>query len=240
MSRDPTRLLDDPSTLGELRSDLALAKSAKPPAFDMDHEVARLSAAIGTIGPGPQGPSISQAGTAAAGAAKIAVATKAVLAVAVVGAGVTTYMMMPAREVPPASPQMPTMAPAIAPSPAPTPEPISTAVEAPVAPSATASSVRRAAAPQVVDDTRQEIADLAEAKRALGSDPARALAIVEAARQKYPHGVLGEEREAVGIFALSALGRTAEARTRAASFLSRHPNGPFSEKVRRISDATPR
>ncbi len=86
---------------------------------------------------------------------------------------------------------------------------------------------------------RLEIEALAEARRALAADPARALALAEQGQQQFRDGMFGQEREAIGIFALHKLGQEARARQRAEAFLARYPDGPFSEQVRRLLKIRP-
>ncbi len=89
------------------------------------------------------------------------------------------------------------------------------------------------AAPTTKQDiVRAEIALLAETRRALAADPARALALAEQGQRQFPNGLFQEERQAIAIFALVRLNRQDQARTRASRFLARHPTGPFSERVR--------
>jgi len=61
-------------------------------------------------------------------------------------------------------------------------------------------------------------------KSAAGGDAVSALATAERHRAEFPNGRLAEEREALAIRALSVLGRSAEARERAATFHATYPN----------------
>jgi hypothetical protein len=65
--------------------------------------------------------------------------------------------------------------------------------------------------------------DIARADAAQG-EPARVLAVVEQHRQRFPHGRLAEEREALAIRALLSLGRRPEAEARARAFRAAYPN----------------
>jgi hypothetical protein len=77
-----------------------------------------------------------------------------------------------------------------------------------------------------------ERALLDEARGALGSGSAgKALALLDDHARRYPHGQLGEEREALAIQALVALGRADEARARAARFRATSPNSLFMPAV---------
>jgi outer membrane protein assembly factor BamD (BamD/ComL family) len=74
---------------------------------------------------------------------------------------------------------------------------------------------------------------LRDARLALNSDPARALALTEQHRREYPNGGFSQEREVIAITALARLGRTSEARSRADRFRSAHPTSPYIERVNR-------
>jgi hypothetical protein len=77
---------------------------------------------------------------------------------------------------------------------------------------------------------------LAEARRALGAgDTAAALAALESHRRTHADGRLGEERDALEISTLSAAGRRAEAASRAAAFLARHPDSIFAASVKKYA-----
>ena len=72
------------------------------------------------------------------------------------------------------------------------------------------------------------------ARRALGSgDGAAALQAVAMHEQQFPSGLLEEEREAVAIKALALLGRTDDARSRAARFHARYPRSLLASAVER-------
>ena len=81
--------------------------------------------------------------------------------------------------------------------------------------------------PSLADEARQ----INEARKALKSDPARALALTEAAAKAFPQGAMIQEREGYAILALAALGRSDEARARADEYLARWPNGTLSKRV---------
>ncbi|NVB43193.1 hypothetical protein G6O69_35545 [Pseudenhygromyxa sp. WMMC2535] len=82
--------------------------------------------------------------------------------------------------------------------------------------------------PLALDEARQ----INAARRALSEDPARALAITEAAELAFPEGALIQERRGYAILALAALDRHAEARARARDYLARWPQGSLSRRVR--------
>jgi hypothetical protein len=106
------------------------------------------------------------------------------------------------------------------------PEPTASTTPEP-APSA-ASAAPKAAAPNT-----EEYRLLREARRALSTDPARALALAEEHASRFSGGMLGQEREAIAIEALSRLGRTGQASSRAQAFLRRFPNSPYRNRIER-------
>jgi hypothetical protein len=84
-----------------------------------------------------------------------------------------------------------------------------------------ASSAARGTGSELAQE--RELLDLARSNAARG-EPALALAQVEQHRERFPQGHLSEEREALGIRALLALGRTQEALDRAQAFRAAHPS----------------
>ncbi|HYP74461.1 MAG TPA: hypothetical protein VER12_00815 [Polyangiaceae bacterium] len=122
----------------------------------------------------------------------------------------------------------------VAPSSVATPPPaLSTATTAstPAEPAPSSSAMdtraRRAlpsAAAQSSELARERaLLDLARHKAAHG-EPAGVLELAERHRTQFPHGKLGEEREALAIRALLSIGRADEARTRARAFRLAHPH----------------
>jgi RNA polymerase sigma-70 factor, ECF subfamily len=86
-------------------------------------------------------------------------------------------------------------------------------------------------------DELREMGDVAAAGRALATDPARALALVQASEARVPAGYMGEERSYIAIMALFALGRRAEGRAGAERFLRAYPSGTFSDRIRSAMQA---
>jgi hypothetical protein len=82
----------------------------------------------------------------------------------------------------------------------------------------------------------QETKLVAKARSNLAHDPARALALAEQAERDFPQGQLVEERRALAIRALVALGRLDEAERRAGPFLAEHGRGAHAAAVRRALD----
>jgi hypothetical protein len=77
-----------------------------------------------------------------------------------------------------------------------------------------------------------EAVQINAARQALANDPAKTLALMQAAEQQFPNGAMIQERRGYAILALVALGRTAEAEQQANAYLERWPNGPLSRRVK--------
>jgi len=123
---------------------------------------------------------------------------------------------------PVAGPPVPAAPPAQAPSALPSSSPVSRRASINAARNATS-------APTSTLGTQSELArerallDLARANAAHG-EPALVLEQIEKHRREFPQGRLTEEREALAIRALLALGRGDEARARADAFRTTYPN----------------
>lgn len=132
-------------------------------------------------------------------------------------------------EAPPQEPPAPLRAPASAP-PEPAAAPLGSDSTGPTGPS-------QAAFPSEADASvldRAESRRIARARALLrGSNARGALVELEAVRRDFPNGTLAQEREALSIEALLALGEKANARERAGAFLSRYPKSPHAALVRR-------
>jgi hypothetical protein len=108
-------------------------------------------------------------------------------------------------------------------------------VSAPAPPSTTPGSPPIGpAARNTGDPLVEEHALLAEARRALGSSPSQALALVQQHQRRFPGGMLATEREFLRITALSRLGRGAEARAAADRFLASHRGSPYGAEIERM------
>lgn len=167
-------------------------------------------------------------GLATVKASGLKIAAVAVLATAAVGT--PTYYAMRDTGAPPLVPTATvTTATAVITPPPPLPI-IDTAPVASVAPPAVAS------APALVVPRPTEIELLQRAQSALGSQPARALALVDEATSLYPQGGLGQEREMIRIQALAGVGRRPEALAAARAFRDRYPSSPH---VRRLEQLFP-
>lgn len=83
------------------------------------------------------------------------------------------------------------------------------------------------------DAVVREAKQIQAARRALASDPSRALSLTASIANEFPRGQLVEERLAIAIRALAKLGRLDEARTKADAFLETYGRGPHASSVRR-------
>jgi hypothetical protein len=162
--------------------------------------------------------------------------TKGAIFLATVGAvSVGALQLWPSHE--PASKSAPSSsAPRAQLAVQPDPQPLSSVTEPEVSvPPAVAPSVK----PRVGAESqlREESLAVLEARSALRSgDAARCLVLLEHARQRFPRGGLGQEREALTIEALAKTGQSAVARRRAEAFLRAHPKSPYVADVRRIAE----
>lgn len=251
---EPRRLIDDPSTDPALREAMQRAAQHAPP-FDPSAGLARLEGAIGGAG-GAIGAGTIAAGVAAVG---IAIALAAVWAGrSAEPAERSEATSTPASERAPLDREA-TIEPGGTALPE---ETIAEDRAAPAgaarAESATAEARERAPARETAsrlaaaehgartteDVARsdadgdegalaREMAQLAEARRALGREPARALALLDEGRRLYPRTLFAEERSALRVLALAELHRDAEARLEGERFLAAHPRSPHAERVRR-------
>ena len=85
-------------------------------------------------------------------------------------------------------------------------------------------------------NARDESQLIASARTALRSGSgAFALQLLDRAESRFPQGILVQEREALRVESLAALGRTAEARTRADAFMRAYPKSPHLGRVSRYA-----
>lgn len=247
--------LTDPSSAAsdELRAALHLARDDQPSAEQIERMLANLP--LGPPGGGGPGGGAAVGGAGGSSGVWALVATSA--AVATLAAGVWVFTRdanpkNPATETPSARSTVVASVLASSVETAPAPAPIMTsAVAVPSAvvtsasaqpltppvvhstPSALASAAPSAASAEPPAATKSEAQLLREAHAALGSSPAKALALCDEHASTYPRGSLSQEREVVRIQALLALGRRGEAQAIADAFKSRNPNSAY---VRRIDE----
>jgi hypothetical protein len=103
-------------------------------------------------------------------------------------------------------------------------------------PAPTGSAQGSRSAPNLAEETQL----LADAQRALSAGtPERALALIEAHKARFPQGDLSQEREAVRVVALCALGRVREAGRARAQFLRAWPSSPLASRISAACPASP-
>jgi hypothetical protein len=94
------------------------------------------------------------------------------------------------------------------------------------------------AQPSEPSDASEESRMVAAARDALrGGNSAGALSLLSQAQQRFGAGVLGQEREALTIEALSKSGQRAAAQARGQAFLKNYANSPYSARIRGIVGA---
>ena len=106
----------------------------------------------------------------------------------------------------------------------------------PAAPGSPAGADSAAPVPGSAEDRerllREEREMVNKARTALrGGDTGGAMRLLEQARQKFPGGALGQEREALAIETLAKSGAREAASTRAASFIKAHPTSPHAARL---------
>ncbi|HSO37351.1 MAG TPA: hypothetical protein VLT33_32715 [Labilithrix sp.] len=228
---------------------LALLRAEKPIAeLESTAKAAILAAVEAQIGlpPVPGGGGGGGAGAAASGGAAATSVARAVAAIAATFAiGVATGVVIapsvrapappapiaqvaatiPAARAPSAVSSSEAPLPAVSvgslPAASPTAAPRASRVDAPEGPAPSARGL----------GAERSLLDIARAALARG-EAAEALAAVDRHGREYPEGALVEEREALGVKALVALGRRDEARARAQRFEQRFPNGLLLRAVK--------
>lgn len=109
--------------------------------------------------------------------------------------------------------------------------PIEPEIEPEVVPTPTSSGKNK---PVDAPTTWGEPELIERARKALGSDPKRALALTQEYGRRFPGGALTVEREVIAIEALARLGQIAEARRRALAFEVAHPSSIHLPRVRSL------
>jgi hypothetical protein len=172
------------------------------------------------------------------------VALPAVAAVGIVSRLMPAPVVPPparARPAPvsPAAPRLPVEAPAreIAPLVAPDPSP---APKHSTARSSTRSAVQRITHEPATDATIDGEMRLLKEAQAAATDGnwQRALLLLDEYAVRFPSGRLADVRAVAHLTALCKLGQTTMARSEAEHFLARHPNSPFTDRVKRVCATT--
>jgi hypothetical protein len=216
---DPPRFSDPHAQVPDaLRNLFARAEQDLPTAAELERLATRLEPAFASPAGGAGLPTANPRLLWGLGVAGIA------------AVGVTAWLLA-GRGAPPrtGTPQLKESVAVSATAAAPVAEPpaaLPSANQVPAPDSAAASaSVPRAgsASPQHPAAQASEAALLERARRALSADPARALALTRQHQQRFPNGILNQEREVIAIEALRRLGKGAEASERAGSFEKQYP-----------------
>lgn len=217
---DPKRLIDDPA-IGRLGEWLRAGQNDLPSDADLERLAQRLGPTFSApvaLRVSPWSPKLKLGlGLGLAG-------------VAVVGAlWLLRSPKIPAPSV--ANAPVPAVTqPSVAPAAAPATPPVLAAPDA--APETTANAPAPSASrASNVNHFPSEAQLLERARRALTSDPARALALTRQHAARFPHGVLQQEREVIAIEALRRLGQSGAASQRANSFEQSYPDSAHRRGV---------
>ena len=226
--KDPPRLLDASGGAPQgLRDLLGAAQSD----VGSEAQVARLAERLGPLLAPPVAPTPPPPAPGIGAAVKLGLAGVALL---VAGGG--AWLLSAPESAPPSAPTSTQFAPAppapVSPpqSVAPSGSPDAPALQAP--PSAEpAGAAKPSAKPgQVAQLSEAEL--LEQARSALRTDPARALARANEHRSRFPGGALIQEREVIAIKALRQLGRASEADRRTEAFEKAFPGSAFQRKLK--------
>lgn len=231
---EPRRLLDDPSQLSDDELRILTRELRVEPPSGLEADVwAGLAARL------PLAPAASPAPLG-----RLAVLSKITFVVlAIVGAGMLARSALrsePARVFTPpiavsapasASVAVPELAVPVAPA---MPDP----VREPSAPPRKRTHAVASATPPIAAPTsnaQEESRLIAAARSALrAGDSARALSLLGEAEQRFAHGVLGQEREALTIEALAKSGQHARAKSRGEAFLKAYRDSPYAARIRTL------
>jgi hypothetical protein len=242
---DPRRWTDDGGEATALERELVRAGRDPGPS----HEQRRMmwGAIAAQAIPSATGQGAAPAsGTAASTGLTI---VKGTVIVALIGAGiVASYRTMrgpippitkPAASAPASAParheqaQLPSVSPA--PGDDPSGEVLRSAKIAHSTPRPNAAATKEVVENARASQLREESEMILGARRVLrAGDPLRALTLLDAARARFPEGILVQEREALSIEALVRSGQRALATKRAEAFLHAFPKSPHGADVKRI------
>ena len=93
------------------------------------------------------------------------------------------------------------------------------------------SSSSSSSSSEIEAETETEVHLLQRAQSALGASAASALALTDEHARRFPGGALAQEREFIAVSALLSLGRTADAKGRAARLLERFPGSAYRGRL---------
>ncbi|MFO0564842.1 MAG: hypothetical protein U0263_04220 [Polyangiaceae bacterium] len=225
MSQEPRRLLEETASPPSLQAALKAARQEGPSA----DQARAVSLGLGGLLDRPIDLTPKPAAASGAAAAKIGGLVAVVVALGATGAYVAS------RSAPAVPGTLGAGAPAAARevanaalNRASKPEPSAAAevaAEAPAAlPAASSPRAPTSAAAPGASSGPSELVLLERARAALANEPARALALTNEHRRRFPHGALAEEREVIAIRALEKLGRGKEAAQRGSAFEQQNPD----------------
>jgi TolA-binding protein len=201
-------------------------EALRPSDADRERVLGALLPRLGG-GPGAEGANTPSTAPAAAGGT-IAKAIAALVLISVAGAG----LFFALRKEPPPTRPIATAPVASAPVPAPV-EPVPERAPS-VAPRTEPAEKRAPVAPSPADSLGREVAILSQASAELHAGrPAAALKALDEHRQKFPRGVLAQERSSARIQALCALGRIEEAQAELARLARTSPKSPHVARARK-------
>lgn len=213
----------------ELAALLDVERGATAPDAALDRVWSRVAvvALPSPAGVGAHTGAAASSGWLASHAAGVAAATFVLGGLA--GAGIHAIVQKPPAErivyVDRVVPQVATVTAPPVVAPAPSVVPI-------VDPSTSSHASARAPAPSATSSLAAERVLLDDARGALGAgDAGKALSLADEHGRRFARAQLGEEREAIAIQALVALGRNDEARARAARFRAVAPNSLFMPAI---------
>lgn len=248
MSRDPSRLFENPDLPGELREALHEMAEVPPQPYDTAAGLARFQQTLGSGGeptetpPENGSPDPSAAGQGGAASSGVGLGKIAAVGVASLGAaGVIVGLALgggdtsepPRATVPVAQSATPAKSRTPAPeTPAVEDVPVITPEALPTAEAPDSAPPKHAPAKSKDQLYREELEHLAQLRRVAATRPAEAVRMADQGHARFAGGMLYQEREAIAIRSLARAGRSAQARARAQRFLDRFPKSPFSEQIR--------
>ena len=249
---DPVRLLADPGCPESQRALLRLGADIAPP---RDAEARVWTALAGALGGAAVAAGASDASTKTITTAtnvkvsllslKVVALAAALTALGVLGIAIlvtTRHARPPAGVAPVSAVEAPPrgLTPPQSPEQAQTPtQPATPTPTGDVAPPAHVAAPTNPGAHRAFRSPARRLGEettlVRDARQALrAGNPARALRLLEEARQLFPTGVLQQERERLTIEALVKDGRRADASARASAFLRRYPDSPHASEIRAL------
>ncbi len=251
---DPKRLVEERGTPAPLRDALRLARRG-PDATS----VSRMAGALGLAPPLAPPPVPPPSGLALATGGGSALGVAGITAIVVTGIGAGTLFFARPDPVPTPSVEPPVAVVASAaierspsseepaalvgeperavkPAPSVRRRKLEPEVSAPEPPPSAAAQPPSPESPpaDAASRLREEALLVRSAERLLGSEPARALALTEERRRRFPGGALAQEAEVVAIEALLKLGRREDAAARAKTFEASHPGSVHARRLRAL------